>query len=145
LQNAGSGFDSTVSFAGVAKQLTQIALPLACPASEPLRWPSGCARDSIPPLRPEILLDVAKHPDSRPGDVRERINKPWRTTKREMEALNMLGLLCCEGEKSGDKAPTKRNAPSGATVWPMGLIGQHCWQWLVQTNRRRGRGGADFG
>jgi hypothetical protein len=47
----------------------------------------------------------------------------------------MLGLLCCEGEKSGDKAPTKRNAPSGATVWPMGLIGQHCWQWLVQTNR----------
>ena len=58
-----------------------------------------CARDSIPPLRLDILLDIARHPNSRPGDVRRRINKPWSTTKREMDGLNMLGLLCCTEEE----------------------------------------------
>jgi hypothetical protein len=33
--------------------------------------------------------------------VRERINKPWRTVKREMEALLMLGLLTCKEERTG--------------------------------------------
>jgi hypothetical protein len=58
----------------------------------------GCARDSIPPLRREILLDIAKHPNSRPGDTRKRINKPWTTTKREMDALNCIGILVCDEE-----------------------------------------------
>jgi DNA-binding transcriptional ArsR family regulator len=116
LQNAGSGFDSTVSFAGVAKQLTQIVrgcLAVGMSRKRALALAIRCARDSIPPLRLEILLDVAKHPDSRPGDVRERINKPWRTTKREMEALNMLGLLRCEGEKSGGYDTDEKER----TVW----------------------------
>jgi hypothetical protein len=55
-----------------------------------------CARDSIPPLRQEILLDVAAHPDTNPGNTRKRINKPWTTVKREMDALNFLGILVCE-------------------------------------------------
>jgi hypothetical protein len=57
-----------------------------------------CARDSIPPLRSLILLDVASNPGTRPGDTRKRINKPWRTTKREMEALTHIGVLMCEEE-----------------------------------------------
>jgi hypothetical protein len=62
----------------------------------------GCARDSIPPLRREILLDIAKHPNSRPGDTRKRINKPWTTAKREMDALNYIGILVCdEGIETG--------------------------------------------
>jgi hypothetical protein len=54
-----------------------------------------CARDSIPPLRLEIPLDVAANPDTKPGDVRKRVNRPWRTVKREMESLYMLRLLSC--------------------------------------------------
>jgi hypothetical protein len=44
-----------------------------------------CAKDSIPPLRIEILLDVAVYPDATVDDVRGRINKPWRTVKRELD------------------------------------------------------------
>ena len=40
-----------------------------------------------------IIARPCPEPVSRPNDIRERINKPWRTTKREMESLNMLGLL----------------------------------------------------
>jgi hypothetical protein len=42
--------------------------------------------------------------------VRQRIGKPWRTVKREMEALTMLGILECneeteevEEDESGNK------------------------------------------
>jgi DNA-binding transcriptional ArsR family regulator len=99
-----------------AKQLSQIVrgcVAVGMSRKRALALAIRCARDSIPPLRLEILLDVAKHPDSRPGDVRERINKPWRTTKREMEALNMLGLLRCEGEKSGGYDTDEKER----TVW----------------------------
>ena len=69
-----------------------------------------CARDSIPPLRQEILLDVAVHPDTNPGDVRKRINKPWTTVKREMDGLNFLGILHCDEDTirgyGGDKDKT---------------------------------------
>jgi hypothetical protein len=58
------------------------------------------AKDSIPPLRLEIILDIAANPDSRPGDVCKRINKPWTTVKREMEALCMIGILDVEIEES---------------------------------------------
>ena len=73
-----------------------------------------CARDSIPPLRLAILLDVAANADSRPGDVRKRISKPWRTVKREMEALTMLGLLVCDEEVTlGSGSDDKKEK----TVW----------------------------
>ena len=55
-----------------------------------------CARDSIPPLRIAILCDIALSPNSSVGEVRKRIGKPWVTTKREMDALTMLGLLACD-------------------------------------------------
>jgi hypothetical protein len=65
-----------------------------------------CARDSVPPLRLAILLDLALHPHSRPADVRRRINKPWRTVKRELEGLNMLGLVRCDEEPEVDTDKT---------------------------------------
>jgi hypothetical protein len=101
-----------------AKQLTQmlrggIAIGMSRQRAQQLAI--RCARDSIPPLRLEILLDVARNPDTRPGDVRQRINKPWRTVKREMEALNMLGLLCCREETpfGGDKTVWRYSLADG--------------------------------
>jgi hypothetical protein len=55
-----------------------------------------CARDSIPPLRLEIILDVAINPHTTVGDVRRRTSMPWHTIKRELEGLYMLGILKCD-------------------------------------------------
>jgi hypothetical protein len=84
-----------------AKQLMQImrgAMAIGASRERALGLAIRCARDSLPPLRSLILLDVASHPGTRPGDTRRRINKPWRTVKREMEALNHIGILICEEE-----------------------------------------------
>jgi hypothetical protein len=97
-----------------AKQLTQMlrgGVAIGMPRERALQLVIRCARDSIPPLRLEILLDLAKYPDSRPGDVRRRIDKPWRTTKREMEALHMLGLLRCREKSQPDEEGKDK------TVW----------------------------
>jgi len=97
-----------------AKQLTQMlrgGVAIGMPRERALQLVIRCARDSIPPLRLEILLDLAKYPHSRPGDVRRRIDKPWRTTKREMEALHMLGLLQCREESQPDEGNKDK------TVW----------------------------
>ena len=66
-----------------AKQLAQIVrggVAIGMPRKEAMRLAIRCARDSIPPLRLEILLDVATHPDTEVGDVRRRISKPWHTS-----------------------------------------------------------------
>jgi hypothetical protein len=97
-----------------AKQLTQMlrgGVAIGMPRERALQLVIRCARDSIPPLRLEILLDLAEYPASRPGDVRRRIDKPWRTTKREMEALHMLGLLRCTEESQPDEGGKDK------TVW----------------------------
>ena len=85
-----------------AKQLAQMirgAVAIGTTPQAAMRLAIRCARDSIPPLRREILLDVAANPGSRPGDVRKRVGRPWRTVKREMESLYMLRLLECVEEE----------------------------------------------
>ena len=89
-----------------AKQLAQMirgAVAIGMTPAAAMRLAIRCARDSIPPLRREILLDVATNPGSRPGDVRKRVGRPWRTVKREMESLYMLRLLQCVEEE--EEAP----------------------------------------
>jgi hypothetical protein len=68
-----------------------------------------CARDSFPPLRSEILLDLARNPATRTVDVSKRIVKPYRTVRRELEALHTLGLLRCDEEQSV--------TDEGKTIW----------------------------
>jgi hypothetical protein len=93
------------------KQLAQMvrgAVALGMSPAAGMRLAVRCARDSIPPLRRAILLDIAAHPASRPGDVRKRLSRPRRTVQREMEGLFMLGLLHCVEEEvvTGDKLRT---------------------------------------
>jgi hypothetical protein len=110
-----------------AKQLTQMVrggVAVGMSPERALQLALRCARDSIPPLRLDILVDVAKNPHTRPGDVRERINKPWRTTKREMEALHMLGLLTCKEERTGYGEEEK-------TVWRYTLASGFDWDTLL--------------
>jgi hypothetical protein len=99
-----------------AKQLTQVVrggVSIGLSREEAMLLAVRCARDSIPPGRLEILLDIAKNPNTRISDVRKRINKPWKTTKREMDALQMLGMLECTEEKEQADTPEKE----AKTVW----------------------------
>jgi hypothetical protein len=86
-----------------AKQLAQLvrgSLALGMRREGAMRLALRCARDSFPPLRSEILLELARTPDSRVSDVSKRIVKPYRTVRRELEALHTLGLLRCDEEQT---------------------------------------------
>jgi hypothetical protein len=82
-----------------AEQLTQIirgGVAIGMSRERAMQLAIRCARDSIPPLRLEIILDVAINPHTTVGDVRRRTSMPWHTIKRELEGLYMLGILKCD-------------------------------------------------
>jgi hypothetical protein len=79
-----------------AKQLAQIvrgATAIGLPRDAAMRLAIRCARDSMPPLRLAMIDDLAREPHSTVVDVRRRIDKPWSTVKRQLEALHMLDVL----------------------------------------------------
>jgi hypothetical protein len=89
-----------------AKQLGQVvrgAVAIGLPRTEALKLAIRCARDSMPPLRLTIVDDVAANPGSTPSDVRKRVNKPWTTIDRQMQALHMLGVLDCDEVPYGEE------------------------------------------
>lgn len=82
-----------------AKQLVQLlrgSVAIGMVPAEAMRLTLRCARDSIPPLRREILLDLASHPLSVVRDVRKRLSVPRTTVRRELECMYALRLLYCE-------------------------------------------------
>ena len=95
-----------------AKQLGQLvrgAVAIGATVEHGMRLAIRCARDSIPPLRCEILLDIAANPDSEPHEVHRRIGRPRHTVRRELEALHMLRLLQCqETDEHNDKGKLVR-------------------------------------
>jgi hypothetical protein len=91
-----------------AKQLTQIirgGVAIGLPRQQGMQLALRCARDSIPPLRWEILLDVANSRNTKAGDIRKRIRKPWRTVERQINALTMLGALVLDHETETKTMP----------------------------------------
>jgi hypothetical protein len=102
----------------LGKQLAQMlrgAIAIGMTAAQGMRLALRCARDSIPPLRREILLDLGQNPGSRTTDVRKRVDKPRNTVRRELESMHMLGLLQCEEEEVNGSDGKKR------TVWRYSL------------------------
>ena len=98
----------------LAKQLVQVlrgACAIGMPRAEALRLALRCARDSMPPLRLAILEDVASHPHGRTRDIRQRLNKPYNTVDRQLQAFHMLGVLDCEEVEMGED----RNGRSRST------------------------------
>ena len=79
-----------------------------------LRLAIRCARDSMPPLRLAILLDVAAHAGASMREVRQRLGKPRATVDRQLQALQMLGVLVVEEEET-------THAGRPATVWRYSL------------------------
>jgi hypothetical protein len=82
-----------------AKQLAQVvrgALSFGMGADAAMQLAVRCARDSMEPLRRDLLLDIAANPDTDPNDVHRRIVRPLTTVKQNLAALNMLRLVVCE-------------------------------------------------
>jgi hypothetical protein len=94
-----------------AKQLAQIirgGVAIGLPRKAGMRLAIRCARDSIPPLRLEIIFDVLAHPGGTAGGIRKDIRKPWRTVKRQLDALVMLGVIVMtEVPQSGAAKPVE--------------------------------------
>lgn len=94
-----------------AKQLAQVirgGIALGMDRASVLRLAIRCARDSMPPLRLAILLDVTRNPNTGTSDVRKRLGKPRATVDRQLQALHMLGVLVCDEEK---------DPRAGYTLW----------------------------
>jgi hypothetical protein len=94
------------------KQLTQImrgGLAIGMGRLQARRLAIRCARDSMPPLRLAVLRDIAENPGSRVAEVRWRLQKPWATLDRILQALHMLSLLTYEEEEDErEDGTTKR-------------------------------------
>jgi hypothetical protein len=115
-----------------AKQLGQMvrgAVAIGMSTTDAIRLALRCARDSIPPLRRDILLDIANNEWSEPKDVRKRIEKPRNTVRRELEALHTLGLLSCDEEETTD-ASGKKN-----TVFTYGFADDEHQRTLLEMVR----------
>jgi DNA-binding transcriptional ArsR family regulator len=107
-----------------AKELTQVvrgAVAIGMDRTDALRLAIRCARDSMPPMRLAILLDLADHPSSTTTDVRKRIDKPRSTVDRQLQSLHMLGLLVLD-EDDEFKGNGKRWLYSLATCVDPGVL-----------------------
>jgi hypothetical protein len=83
------------------KQLFQIvrgAMSLGIDKAHAVELALRCARDSIPPLRLEILRDVLEHPKTRVSDVQRRLHKPLNTVQRYLDALMTQRLVIVHGD-----------------------------------------------
>ena len=122
-----------------AKQLAQMvrgSLAIGMNREVAILLALRCARDSIPQLRLEILLDIAANPRSRAIDVCHHINKPLRTVRRELEGLHVLGLLGCDEEPSA--------VDENKTIWRYSLTPEFdCETLLTMAGLRRSKPGAE--
>jgi DNA-binding transcriptional ArsR family regulator len=85
-----------------AKQLNQImrgGIAIGMSRDTSLALALRCARDSVPQLRLEVLRDLDKHSESSVSQVRIRLQKPWRTINRALEALHTLDLISVREEE----------------------------------------------
>jgi hypothetical protein len=93
------------------KQLTQIArgaVAIGMDRDDATRLAIRCARDSMPPLRLEILKDLTAHPDSTPSEVRKRLDKPHNTIDRELQALHILKLVTLSEKPYSNRSRDER-------------------------------------
>lgn len=103
-----------------AKQLTQLmrgAIAIGVPRQSALALAIRCAKDSMPPLRLEILQDLARHPDSLSLNIARRLNKPRSTVRRQAQALHLLGVLTARvTEERGGKERTHYRLASAISL-----------------------------
>jgi hypothetical protein len=69
---------------------------------------------------------VAENPDTSVGSIRARVQKPWTTINRTLQAFHMLDLLHCDEEKvrRSDKDILERyySLAEGISLKPLGTL-----------------------
>jgi hypothetical protein len=95
------------------KQLVQIfrgAVSIGIGREQALALVMRCARDSVPPLRLAVLRDIEANEldDCRVADVARRLQKPWTTVDRTLQALHVLQLLQCVQVDKKDTGDEKK-------------------------------------
>lgn len=114
-----------------AKQLTQVVrggVAIGMTRDEAMGLAIRCARDSVPPLRLDILAYLADHPRSLVSDVRKRLDKPHNTIDRELQGLHMLGLVSLKDENEGSGVRwryTLRSDVDTSTLFPEMSVPPH--------------------
>jgi DNA-binding transcriptional ArsR family regulator len=86
-----------------AKQLAQLArgaMAIGLNYAEAERLAIRCARDSVPPVRLQLLQDIDAHPGTTLSSICGRLNKPKTTIERHLAALQLLGLVSAEKAKN---------------------------------------------
>jgi hypothetical protein len=109
-----------------AKQLVQLlrgAISIGMPPDEAMRLVRRCASDSIPPLRRDILLDLANNPGSKATDVASGFQS------RETPSAAGSNAYTCSARwparRPRKPAVTARSMSCGATAWRTGSTGTH--------------------
>jgi hypothetical protein len=97
------------------QQIVRGGLALGMDRNKAMRLAIRCARDTMPPIRLAVIDDLAKHGLSRPGDIRRRIDLPWRTVDRQCQALHMLDVLSCDEEE------VRGSGGHPSTIWRYSL------------------------
>lgn len=87
-----------------AKQLVQLvrgAVALGVDRGRALDLATRVARDSVPPLRLAVLLDLLHHPGTTTHAVRVRLDRPRTTVDQTLQAIHALGLATVEEVDAG--------------------------------------------
>lgn len=90
----------------LAKQLVQLArggLALGMTRAEAMAVAARTAADTMPPLRLQVLINVAAHPDSATSDVVRAVQLPRNTVDRTLQELHLLGLLEVDAAEYGQR------------------------------------------
>jgi hypothetical protein len=88
----------------LAKQLVQIgrgALALGMNRERAMAVVGRCARDTMPPLRLRVLVDISGHPGSTTSEAVKRLQLPRKTVDRILQELHLLELLTVDERARG--------------------------------------------
>jgi hypothetical protein len=106
-------------FAKMLGQIMRGGLALGMAREVALALAVRVAGDSMPPLRLAILADLAENPRTRTTDVRTRLQRPYNTIDRELQALHMLGLVVVVQQVDG----TAKDGDGKGRGWQYQLAG----------------------
>jgi hypothetical protein len=86
----------------LGKQLWQLvrgATALGLRREDAMALAGRCAHDTVPPVRMALLATLSGFPESSCAEVSARVNLPYNTVRRQLEALRYLDLVRAKGEE----------------------------------------------
>lgn len=73
--------------------MIQGALALGIPLDASFNMAMRCVRDSIPPIRLEVMHYLNRHPEASVNDIMYDIQRPWNAIDKAVQALYSAGMI----------------------------------------------------